>query len=446
MNVSILIVDDDKLTRETLARSLAEAYQTTTTGSGAEALAIISAGGIDVALVDLCMPDMDGLVLQENINKLENRPVVIFITGHGTVESAVQAMKLGAYDFITKPINLDRLGLLIQKSIENRNLQEENLFLKKKIKENYVPTNLIGNSTAMKKILEQLHQVSSTNATVLIEGETGTGKELLANIVHYNSNRAAGPFIKVNCGAFVENLLESELFGHEKGAFTGAITTRKGRFELADGGTLFFDEIGELPLPSQVRLLRFLQEKTFERVGGSKTFKVDVRIIAATNKALEEQIKVGDFREDLFYRLCVVRVKVPPLKEREEDIEQLIHHFLDHYSEIHNRPITGLSQDILDRMKTYPWPGNVRELMNCVESMVVSSTTAHISMESIPDHLPCRCNLPGHDGHETGLMAQTERQLIEETLQKTGGDKVETSKILGIALRTLYRKLEKWKE
>lgn len=446
MNVSILIVDDDKLTRETLARSLADGYHTAMSGSGAEALGIIAAGGVDVALVDLCMPDMNGLILQENINKLENRPVVIFITGHGTVESAVKAMKLGAYDFITKPVNLDRLGLLIQKSLENRKLKEENLFLKKKIRENFVPTNLVGDSTVMKKILAQLHQVSSTNATVLIEGETGTGKELLANIVHYNSSRADGPFIKVNCGAFVENLLESELFGHEKGAFTGAVSSRKGRFELADGGTLFFDEIGELPLPSQVRLLRFLQEKTFERVGGSKTFNVDVRIIAATNKDLEEQIKKGNFREDLFYRLCVVRVKVPPLKDRKEDVDQLIHHFLDHYSEIHNRPITGLSQDILHRMKAHHWPGNVRELMNCVESMVVSSTSSMISLESIPDHLPCKCNLPGQNDHEAGLMAQTERQLIEETLQKTGGDKVEASKLLGIALRTLYRKLEKWKK
>lgn len=445
MSTSILVVDDDKLTRETLSRSLADNYKTTTSGSGVEALEMISMGGIDIALVDLCMPDMSGLDLQKKINKLENRPVVIFITGHGTLESAVQAMKLGAYDFITKPINLDRLGLLIEKALENRKLREENLFLKKKIRENYDSTKVIGESAAMKKVLEQLQQVSTTNATVLIEGETGTGKELLANIVHYNSNLTTGPFIKVNCGAFVETLLESELFGHEKGAFTGAASARKGRFELAHGGTLFLDEIGELSLGSQVRLLRFLQEKTFERVGGTKTIKVDVRIIAATNRILGEMIKTGDFREDLFYRLCVVRVKVPPLRHRKEDIDQLVQHFLRHYCEIHNLRIKGLDQEVIECMKKYHWPGNIRELMNCVESMVVSTTDPTISVECIPDYIPCGTHELKGFKEGNGLLDQSERQLISETLEKTGGDKVEAAKILGIGLRTLYRKIEKWK-
>lgn len=444
MSVTVLIVDDDKLTRETMARSLADGYHTMTSGSGDEALRMIAAGGVDVVLVDLCMPNMTGLALQEKINGLEQRPVVIFITGHGTVESAVLAMKLGAYDYITKPVNLDRLGLLIEKSLENRKLKEENLFLKKKIRENFAPTNLVGNSVVMQKIMQQLLQVSATSVSVLIEGETGTGKELLANIVHYNSSRAAGPFIKVNCGAFVENLLESELFGHEKGAFTGAVAARKGRFELADHGTLFLDEIAELPLPSQVMLLRFLQERTFERVGGSKTLKVDVRIIAATNKDFTELIRNGAFREDLFYRLCVVRVKVPPLRERKEDILPLIHHFIKYYSEIHNRPISGISTDMLDRMQSYHWPGNVRELMNCIESMVVTTTEPLISPETIPDYLPCGCSPSEQEAMDEGVLAQTERQLIMETLHQTGRDKAKTAKILGIGLRTLYRKIEKW--
>lgn len=445
MSVTVLIVDDDKLTRETLARSLTDGYRTITSGTGDEALRMIAADGIDVVLVDMCMPKMTGLALQEKINALEQRPVVIFITGHGTVESAVQAMKLGAYDYITKPVNLDRLVLLIEKSLENRKLKEENLFLKKKIRENFAPANLVGDSVAMQKITQQLLQVSATSVSVLIEGETGTGKELLANIVHYNSSRAAGPFIKVNCGAFVENLLESELFGHEKGAFTGAVAARKGRFELADHGTLFLDEIAELPLPSQVMLLRFLQEKTFERVGGSKTLQVDVRIIAATNKDFTELIRSGAFREDLFYRLCVVRVKVPPLRERKEDILPLVHHFIKHYSEIHNRPISGIDTELLDRMQSYHWPGNVRELMNCIESMVVTATKPWISPETIPDYLPCGCGPAEQKVMDEGVLAQTERQLIMETLQQTGRDKVKTARILGIGLRTLYRKIEKWR-
>ena len=442
MNKSILVVDDDKVTRETLARSLADAYDTTTAGNGVEALQRIMENDIDVALVDLCMPDMNGLALQEQINRMQNPPLIIFITGHGNVEAAVQAMKQGACDFITKPVNLGRLELLIEKALETRRLREENLLLKNRLREHCVPAKPVGDSPVMQRLVAQLLQVAPTQATVLIEGESGTGKELLANIAHYNSNSAAGPFIKVNCGGFVESLLESELFGHEKGAFTGAVATRKGRCELADKGTLFLAEVGELPLSAQVRLLRFLQEKTFERVGGNKTLHVDVRIIAATNKNLEELVKSGAFREDLFYRLCVVRVRIPPLRHRREDIDPLIRHFLKHFGETHHRPLSGIDPEILAHMRSYPWPGNVRELMNCIESMVVTATGAWISKEALPEHLLFKCRMQEQNTALEGALAKNERRLIAETLRQAGGNKVATARILGISLRTLYRRLE----
>jgi transcriptional regulator with PAS, ATPase and Fis domain len=296
----------------------------------------------------------------------------------------------------------------------------------------------------MQKIVAMAAQVSSTDASVLIEGESGTGKELIASLIHYESPRASGPFIKVNCAAFAEGVLESELFGHERGAFTGATATRKGRFEMADGGTLFLDEIGDLPLSAQVKLLRFLQERTFERVGGGKTFKVDVRIVSATHRNLEECVKSGAFREDLFYRLRVVSISVPPLRERLEDIDALIDHFLRHFSNIHHRPIEGMCEEVREMFRTYNWPGNVRELMNCVESMVVMTKENQIALEDIPDHLLAVCDRPPAGATETGIMANLERQAIVDALQTTKGNKTEAARILGIGLRTLYRKIDKW--
>ncbi|MFZ5764895.1 MAG: sigma-54-dependent transcriptional regulator, partial [Thermodesulfobacteriota bacterium] len=277
---TILIVDDDKMTRQTLSLALQDSYQTIIAKDGKTALTVLREEEIDVVLSDLFMPGMNGIELLEEINRLPERPPVIFITGQGTVETAVQAMKLGAYDYVTKPVNIDRLCLTIEKTLETKRLKEENILLKEKIKENFPDLSLIGESPAMRKIKELAGQVAATSATVLIEGESGTGKELITNIIHYNSPVAHGPFIKVNCAAFAEGVLESELFGHEKGAFTGAVAAKKGRFELADNGTLFLDEIGEMPASIQVKLLRFLQEQTFERVGGTKTLKVRVRIIS----------------------------------------------------------------------------------------------------------------------------------------------------------------------
>jgi DNA-binding NtrC family response regulator len=440
---TILIVDDDKVTRKTLSMALEDDYTTTSAGSGAEALAILEKEDIDLVLSDLDMPGMTGLQLLEKINQREAPPPVIFITGQGTIETAVQAMKLGAYDYVSKPVNLDRLMLLITKTLENKNLKEENVRLKKQLKESRPEVELIGSAPAMKKVVELALQVAPTKATVLIEGESGTGKELITNLIHYHSPVAHGPFIKVNCSAFSEGVLESELFGHEKGAFTGAINTKKGRFELADGGTLFLDEVGEMPPSIQVKLLRFLQEKTFERVGGSKTMKVDIRIISATNKNLEELVKEGKFRDDLYYRLRVVKFEVPPLRKRSEDIPLLVKSYLRKFSDLHGIPITGISDEAMAAIMAYNWPGNVRELVNCIESCVVMARGKSIEVESLPEYLTYK-TIDAEIDMEGGLLQELERKTISEVLGETGGDKTKAAKILGIGLRTLYRKVEKY--
>jgi len=444
MAASLLIVDDDKLTRETLASALGDAYRVQTASGGRAALDILAADRIDVVLSDMTMPGMDGLGLLEAINLLEDRPAVIFITGQATVESAVRAMKLGAHDYVTKPVNLDRLELLLEKALESRTLRQENAQLKHRLREKQADIQLVGQSPAMRKIVDLAIQVASTDASVLIEGESGTGKELIASLIHHHSPRASAPFIKVNCAAFAEGVLESELFGHEKGAFTGATATRKGRFEMADGGTLFLDEIGDLPASAQVKLLRFLQERTFERVGGGKTFKVDVRIISATNKILKEQVAAGEFREDLYYRLRVVALVLPPLRERPEDIDPLIDHFLRHFSKLHHRPIKGMDEEVRHLLNSHGWPGNVRELINCIESMVVMARDNHITLDDVPDHLVAAYDIPAGGAAGEGVLADMERQAIVDALHKTDGNKMETARILGIGLRTLYRKIDKW--
>jgi len=445
MTASLLIVDDDKLTRETLSSVFSDKYHVLVARNGIEALELLETQKADIVLSDLKMPDFDGIALLERINQQTGvLPAVIFITGHATVESAVLAMKLGAHDFITKPLNLDRLALLLERALDTRKLREENVQLKRSIRDSYAPEHIVGQSSAMEKILDLAVQVSSTDASVLIEGESGTGKELIASLIHYESHRSSAPFIKINCAAFAEGVLESELFGHERGSFTGAVAARKGRFEMADGGTLFLDEIGDLPLNAQIKLLRFLQERTFERVGGNKTLKVDVRVISATHRNLDELVKTGAFREDLHYRLRVVRITVPPLRERSEDIEPLAMHFLQHFSKIHHRPIEHISDDVMGMMKTHQWSGNVRELMNCVESMVVMTKGNQVTLDSIPDHMHYVCDAMHAECQGTGILAEMERQAIVDALEKTNGNKVNAAKLLGIGLRTLYRKIDRW--
>jgi len=444
MKPSILIVDDEKSIRDNLAKYLSVDYTAYTAANGTEAIRELTANSdIEVVLSDMKMPGMDGLELLQKIREDSRDVVVILITGFSTIESAVDAMRRGAYDYLTKPIDLNKLEITIKNAIENKKLRSENILLKQRIREKIDATALVGKSEGIKNILGLVDRVSSTKATVLIQGESGTGKELVANVIHYNSLVADGPFIKVNCSALAEGVLESELFGHEKGAFTGALYMKKGRFELADGGTLFLDEIGDLPPSIQIKLLRFLQESEFERVGGTRTLKVDVRIISATNKNLEQLVKEEKFRDDLFYRLKVVTIDVPPLRERVEDIQPLLDYHLRRFTEIHNKQIKGISREAMKLIKSYSWPGNIRELMNCIESAVVMSIRDVIDVDSLPPFM-----IIGQKDQSSGKVVRNlfdiEKKAILEALDKSRGNKAEAARTLGIGLRTLYRKLTQY--
>ncbi len=442
---SILIADDERNTRDGLARALSHNYITYGASNGLEAMEILRENrDIEVVLSDLKMPEMEGLELLENLLSENSNLIVIFITGYSSIESAVDAMRKGAYDYLTKPIDLNKLEIIISKALENKKLRAENIQLKERIKEKFDTKAFIGKSLKIIEIFELVKHVSSTTATVLIQGETGTGKELIASIIHYNSPVAEGPFIKVNCSALVESLLESELFGHEKGAFTGALYSKKGRFELADGGTLFLDEISDLPASVQIKLLRFLQEGEFERVGGTKTLKVNVRIISASNKSLEELVKDDKFRLDLFYRLKVVTIDMPALNERKEDIPLIVDHYLKKFAEIHNKDITGITREAMSAVKAYNWPGNVRELMNCIECAVVMSRESVVNADNLPPFLSSDLSRQLSGGKYPRKLSDVEKSAILETLDIVGGNKAEASRILGIGLRTLYRKLEQY--
>jgi DNA-binding NtrC family response regulator len=444
MKPSILIVDDEKSVRDNLAKYLSSDYIAYTAANGQEAIRKLAENSdIEVVLSDMKMPEMDGLELLEKVQGDSRDLVVILITGFSTIESAVDAMRRGAYDYLTKPIDLNKLEITIKNAIENKKLRSENILLKERIREKVDGTTLVGKAQGIKEIMDIVERVSATKATVLVQGESGTGKELVANILHYNSLVSDGPFIKVNCSALAEGVLESELFGHEKGAFTGALYMKKGRFELADGGTLFLDEIGDLPLSIQVKLLRFLQESEFERVGGTMTIKVDVRIISATNKDLEQLVKEEKFREDLFYRLKVVTVDVPPLRERTEDIPLIVNYHLKRFAEIHNKTLKGISRDAMKLIKSYNWPGNIRELMNCIESAVVMSIGDMITIDSLPPFLTMRQDEQS-SGRSPQNLFEIERKAIMDALNKSGGNKAEAARTLGIGLRTLYRKLSQY--
>jgi two-component system response regulator HydG len=372
---------------------------------------------------------------------------MIVITGQGTIETAVEAMKLGACDYVTKPVNLDRLCLLIEKTLENKQLKEENRRLKQQLRENGPELNIIGSSEALAKCRELALQVAPTNATVLIEGESGTGKELITNIIHYNSTVAHGPFIKVNCSAFSEGVLESELFGHEKGAFTGADRRREGRFIQAQGGTLFLDEIGETSPAMQAKLLRVLQEHELQRVGGQETLAVDARIIAATNRDLEEEVKKGNFREDLFYRLNVVVLDVPSLRERKGDIPLLAEYFLQEFARKNNRQVAGITPECMDILNRYPWPGNVRELENAIERGIILMRGEYLDVNGLPlaiqrwaDH-----NAP-EESERPATLKEAEKALILRTLEETDGNRSEAARRLQITRKTLLNKLKSYQK
>ena len=442
----IVVAEDDAPTRESLSRAMTRAgYRTLTAADGAGALAILQSESVDVLLTDLKMPGVDGMTLLERVRADFPETVVIILTGFATVGLAVEAMKKGAYDFLTKPIDLDKLELLLRHAPETRRLTQENRELRLRLQGTSSLKQLLGRSAAMQRLGEAIQQVAATDAAVLILGESGTGKELAAHAIHHGGRRAERPFIKVSCAALPEGLLESELLGHERGAFTGARDRRKGRFELAHGGTLFLDEVGDLNPQTQAKLLRVLQEQEFERVGGTETIRVDVRLITATNRDLEGLVAEGTFREDLYYRLNVVPLRMPPLRERGEDIPILAAHFLRLFAERWSKPVPEVTPEALALLCRYAWPGNVRELQHVAESMLVFSRGDPIAVHDLPPAIRGDDRAPDSaDRHSGTALRDLERQAITQTLVATGGNRRKTAEILGIGLKTLYRKIQEF--
>ena len=449
----VLIVDDDKNTRDGLERALRRKYDVYVAESGLKALDILAEHHIDLLLSDVRMPGLDGINLLQRAMARVPKLVCILLTAYGNVETAVTAMKNGAYDFLMKPVNLDHLELLLQRALQARNMASENVELREQLNTKYGMESIVGNSAIMIEMFDTIRQVAPTQATILVTGETGTGKELVARAVHQLSNRSRGPFVAVHCAALSSNLLESELFGHEKGAFTGADSRRHGRFEKADGGTLFLDEISEIDTSVQVKLLRVLEERKFERVGGSNTIDVDIRLVAATNRNLREQVNEGNFREDLFFRLDVVNINIPPLRDRLDDIPLLCDHFIKEFSEKNEKPIDGISNEACNMLAAYPWPGNVRELRNSIEKMVVLCRGKALTPRDIPRSIRDSLQDSGYQGSsrarrsddlKTASLADAERQLIEAALERTGHNVTKAAQELGISRRTLHRKLKEY--
>jgi DNA-binding NtrC family response regulator len=446
----ILIVDDEDGMRRLLSRVLTrEGYETSAVGSGAEALRLVASERFDLVVTDIKMPEMDGLQLLAELKEYEPSLPIIVITAYGTIENAVQALRSGAYDYIAKPFENDEIKLTVAKAFERERLLAENRYLHAELEGRYDFSGIVGGSLAMQQVYDMASSVAVSNANVLITGESGTGKELLARSIHYSSLRKEKPFVVLNCAALSEGVLESELFGHEKGAFSGALDTRKGRFERADQGTLFIDEVAEMSMAAQVKLLRVIQEHEFERVGGNKTISVDVRIVAATNKKLEDQVKDGNFREDLYYRLNVVNINVPPLRSRREDVEPLSRFFLDKYTSETGKKITDLSPRALSCLLAHDWPGNVRELQNAIERAVVLSKGSVLTPRDFPqgmqgDDQIC-LQIPEKGGSLTDILEDLERQLIIQTLQREDGSQTRAAETLGIKRTTLRYKMEKYR-
>jgi len=445
MKFNILVVDDEKNIREGLGKVLEmDGYKVLLASDGLEAWESIKRGDMDLVITDLKMPGLSGEeLLKRSTAMFPNLPVII-LTGHGTIENAVQAMRDGAYDYLTKPINMDHFSLLVLRALSNRELMLQHRLMLEELQRKSQFANIIGKSAAMKKVFEVVKQVAPTKASVLITGESGVGKEMIADAVHYNSPRADKPFIKVHCAALTETLLESELFGHEKGAFTGAVARKRGRFELAHLGTIFLDEISEISQNVQIKLLRVLQEKTFERVGGEETLEVDVRIVSASNRDLKEEIAKGKFREDLFYRLNVVNILLPPLRERKEDIPLLVSAFLKEFSSENDKQIEGMDPKAMSLIFSYSWPGNIRELRNAIESAVVMCKGRIIAADDLPPSIRS-------DAEENYLklsmgisLAEGEKQLIRSTLTQKKGNKSKTAEVLGIGRKTLHRKIQEY--
>jgi two-component system NtrC family response regulator len=450
---TILIVDDEKNYLLVLSAVLEdEGYEVLTAPDGAEALAIQKSSDLDLVVTDMKMPGMDGIELLEQIKARDPDLPVIMMTAHGTVDKAVEAMQKGAYSYILKPFDNERLTLFTKKAISTYQVVKENRRLRVAVESQYQFGRIIGKSKPMRDVFETVQKVAASNATVLIEGESGTGKELVAKAIHFNSPRRDNAFVAVNCSALAENLLESELFGHEKGAFTGAVSSRKGRFELAHGGTLFLDEIGELSANLQVKLLRVLQERTFERVGGMRSIGVDIRVIAATNKNLREEMLAGRFREDLYYRLNVVHLIIPPLRERREDIRLLVNHFIEKYAPERKSlaPVKGLAQEVDRLFYEYSWPGNVRELENVIERVMILCPNEIITGADLPKGFRSNVDNALHlDGIPPGAtLYQTlelvEKAMIQRALKMADNVQAHAAEILGIGKSGLNQKIKRY--
>ncbi len=447
----ILVVDDEEVMRDVLMTLLAQAgYEVTLTESGAEGLAVARRGSFDAAILDVMLPEMGGLDVLEELKRIDSDLVVLMITAFASVETAITAMRKGAFDYIAKPFKHEEVLHILRNALNQRRLQDENRELRTALRDQGRFTEIVGKAPRMQQIFSLISQAAPSRSTILVVGESGTGKELVAKAIHANSPRAERPFVVVNSGSLPHDLLESNLFGHVKGAFTGAVYAKKGLFELADKGTLFFDEIGNIPLETQAKLLRVMQEREFMRLGGVETIRVDVRIVAATNIDLRRAVEDGRFREDLFYRLNVIAVTLPPLRQRKEDIPALVAHFVDKYSQENGKPVTGVSPSALQALLDYDWPGNVRELENVIERGVVLATGDFIDRDLIPDHV--RSAPAFHVPHLTvppegislkDVIASFERRLIESTLESTRGVQKEAARLLGLKPTTLNEMIKR---
>lgn len=454
--IDILVTDDDLAHRVMLKKLLNDwGYTVSEADDGSGAVEEVRKRSFDLILMDIRMMNVSGIEALEQITKINPSIPVIIMTAYASVETAVKALKKGAYDYLTKPLDFDELQMAIARATEHSRLKKENEYLKEKLGEKFDRRNIIGQSAAMVRLLEIVEQVANTQATVLITGESGTGKEIIANAIHFNSNRKNAPFVKINCAALTETLLESELFGHEKGAFTGADKRREGKFVQADGGSIFLDEVSEMSPAMQVKLLRVLQERELTRVGGRDVIKIDVRVIAASNKDLKKEIREGRFREDLFYRLNVVTLDVPPLRERPQDIPLMAQAFLKTFAESNSKDIRGFTPQAMQKLIRYPWPGNVRELMNAVERAVVLSRMDMVGEDELIFTMADEAAF--HDGSspnqkhpvagdENLSLEEMEKQRILEVLETCGGNKSEAARRLGITRKTLRLKLDKYEE
>jgi len=447
----ILVVDDERSMREFLEILLRkEGYEVATVGDVDGALLALESDDYDLVISDIQMPGKSGLDLLKAIRDANSDAMVVMITAFATTETAISAMKEGAYDYVTKPFKVDEIKLVVQKALEKKTLATENARLRSELRTERRERQMVGNSGPMQQVYEMVGRIASTKTNVLIVGESGTGKELVARAIHTESDRADAPFVALNCGAIPENLLESELFGHVKGAFTGAVGNKPGLFEAADGGTLFLDEVGELSLPLQVKLLRALQERTIRRVGGNSDRRVDVRIVAATNRRLEDEVAAGRFREDLYYRLNVIQLALPPLRERVEDLPLLVHHFIEKFARELGKPVRGISEEAMARLRAHAWPGNVRELENGIERAVALSRSEWIEAESLPPALGQAAEgkgaakpLPEGRIDLDDLVAEYERGLLLHALERAGGVKKRAAHALGISFRSFRYRLEK---